>query len=661
MEHNQSNEFGIVTNRSRGNSFSSQNGSNGRLGNLLHTPSPLQFEKDDDSTGSTNSSDDENNNKISSPTNSDTEEEKELKNKSSFQTPPRKNSIPNSASSTTTTPPLQTPSTSNTLQIPTIITPPDSPSDRHPHPNEHTDNTESENKPGTILYLGSGDHSLMTDSTSNGKMIKSDTFYDIAGEEDLEKSSELPAIEMRELSIDEQKIAKEKEEAKRLNHRRLSLPWTTHIYEISKDYGLSLIVALIGCILCILAAWAFSAPSWIKRNNGTVNYFYTESVTILTSVFFISGLALFTLVQFISVFGIKRMVQTKFYLWVVGVIGLFLVIPWGMQAGREPFWFWIGDVILLLIGYTGLCFVMGYVGKQYQTDSQRRMNGLAFLGTELLVSATALAYGMFMIQLYSGFSEINKVVWRLIIHPIYFEILMMIPVRMLVTRQMEKKGVSIMHSLAVVHAQAHISTLGRMMISTINDVEFTVVSVLLLNIGKLVFRSSVQIRDKAAGKVLNRVFHTDHKESKKFVRAVGLYTEMIMENTSIPASAFTMWAFYNVRGLFFFPYPSGGSFTLSDATINAVIQLGIAFVFDILTLYINEKYFKLPLERAWKKMKENWLPFFGFLLYGLTTMGMIGVIWMACKLPRFMTCNTLDVCSCKFVENCEQFIATKLS
>ncbi|GAM20701.1 hypothetical protein SAMD00019534_038760, partial [Acytostelium subglobosum LB1] len=467
------------------------------------------------------------------------------------------------------------------------------------------------------------------------------------------------AVEMRDLNVDQQKKNLEIMEANDTNKRRLGLSLGSHLFELIKDYGKMSLVVLVTMILGIVIIFSFSNETWIRRNQGTINYFDKTDVTILTSVFFVTGLAAFTGIQFLSVYGLKRMIETKFYLFLLADILLFIAVPWGMWAGDQDYWYWMGDVLLLLVGFVSLSFVMGYLGKPYQTTKERLKNGLAFLGIEVLVAVSALLYGMFIYLVYSNFSNIAKVAWRLIVHSIYFEVGMMIPVRLLVTKQMEKKGVSIMHSLAVVHAQAHISTLGRMMISTINDTTLTVISVLLLNIGKMVFRSTVQVRDKYASKVLEKVAGTEHIESKKFVRAVGLFTEMIMENASIPTSAFTLWVFRNYQGLFYMPFPDK-SFGIVDIVINVAIQLGIAIPFDIVTLLINERYFGMPLERAWKKMREKWLPFFGFLVYGIITMGMLGVIWMACRLPRFVMCQSKDVCSCMFVSNCEEFIKSNL-
>ncbi|KAF2077512.1 hypothetical protein CYY_001211 [Polysphondylium violaceum] len=633
----------------------------------IHGPSPLQFtstniQKDSESDDSSSSSSSSDSSSLDIEVADDAARERENNNIIVDQTVKIEKEFPISASTPitpTTTPNSSTNNVAHNLNNSNVTNKSKKSQERledavstHNTSNSHINATHSIRNFIHSLYNSTDEE----ESDSDGFDDEMDEIEDKKDSETNEKVG----IEMRELS-GEKNPHESKKYLREFDGRRLKLPLLLHLLEICKDYSLSLFVALIGTIICIILSYAYSSPEWLKRSNGTTDYFHHTDYAMLVSTFFVGGLAIFTLIQFISVYGIKRMVETKFYLWVIGVIGLFMLVPWSFFAGDVTYWYWLGDVILLIIGYTGLCFVMGYVGKSYQTHKERLSNGFAFLGTEILVSATALMYGMFMIQLYIGFSNIAKIAWRLVIHPIYFEVLMMIPVRLLVTKQMEKKGANIMHSLAVVHAQAHISTLGRMMISTINEIEFTVVSVILLNIGKLVFRSSVQLRDKAANRVLKKVMGKENQESKRFVRAVGLYTEMIMENASIPASAFTMWTFYNIRGLFFFPYPDSGEFTLADATINVAIQLGIAFVFDILTLLINERYFHLPLDRAWKRMKEKWLPFFGFLLYGLISMGSIGIIYMACRVPRFLTCDTQDVCSCKFVKDCDDFIATQLT
>eukprot|EP01133_Synstelium_polycarpum_P012502 gene12502-14675_t len=468
-------------------------------------------------------------------------------------------------------------------------------------------------------------------------------------------ANELGHVEFRELSVDKATADKAKVEAKKINNRRRALHPVRHLLELIYEYGKVSIVALVASIACMVLAYGYSSMNWVIPNNGTVDYYNKKSVAVLTSTFFIFGLAIFTSIQFFSVYGAKRFMETKFYLWALGACVLYTAIPWGM--------FWLGDVLLLVVGFTGLSFVMGYIGKPYQTTQERRKNGFSFLFVELLVSASALVYGMFFLMMYSNFSNIGRIAWRLVIHPIYFEVCMMIPVRLLVTKQMEKRGVNILHTLGVVHAQAHISTLGRMMISTINQVDTTIWSVVLLNVGKLVFRSSVQVRDRMASKVLSKFIKHEHQESKKFVRAVSLYSEMIMENASIPASCFAMWCFYNAQAVFFFPYPDGehGSWTLGDAALNAFIQIIIAVFFDILTLWINERYFSLPLERAWKKMREQWLQFFGFMIFGVAVMGLGGCVWMAARYPRFVQCHSLDVCSCNFASDCQAFIATRIN
>jgi hypothetical protein len=50
------------------------------------------------------------------------------------------------------------------------------------------------------------------------------------------------------------------------------------------------------------------------------------------------------------------------------------------------------------------------------------INGITFTVVEVLVSAVALAYGMFLVMVYSKLSDPLKMFWRLIVHPVYFEV-----------------------------------------------------------------------------------------------------------------------------------------------------------------------------------------------------------------------------------------------
>lgn len=45
-----------------------------------------------------------------------------------------------------------------------------------------------------------------------------------------------------------------------------------------------------------------------------------------------------------------------------------------------------------------------------------------------------------------------------------------------------------------------------------------------------------------------------------------------------------------------------------------------------MTLYVAQKYLQLPIMETWHAMWRKKVKFFGFLLYGLVTMGLIGVL-----------------------------------
>ena len=88
---------------------------------------------------------------------------------------------------------------------------------------------------------------------------------------------------------------------------------------------------------------------------------------------------------------------------------------------------------------------------------------------------------------------------------------MTMPIHYLVSLKMKNADVNVLYTLSVVHAQSrifvllylagnfvdiylYISTLGRMMFSTLDQISLAVISIVLLNVGKFFFRLSAPQR-----------------------------------------------------------------------------------------------------------------------------------------------------------------------
>jgi hypothetical protein len=204
-----------------------------------------------------------------------------------------------------------------------------------------------------------------------------------------------------------------------------------------------------------------------------------------------------------------------------------------------------------------------------------------------------------------------------------------------------------MDTISGVHAQAHISTLGRLQLSTFSDLKILFATVLMINLLKIVARFSIPFRDKVVTRFMNFCSTSKkttseesftapiadrNNEDIRFIATVLMYTEMFIENSSFIIAAVTIFQFQKHRSSFMFPFPN---FELDWGTVMFVIliQWSLAIVSDMITIYFAPRV-KLPSVVVWKKIWEAKFPFLGFLIYGTLTMGVLGAVYMTAKIPR---------------------------
>jgi len=285
--------------------------------------------------------------------------------------------------------------------------------------------------------------------------------------------------------------------------------------------------------------------------------------------------------------------------------------------------------------------------------------------TELFVTVTTLIYAMFLMWYYAKFNNIGKALWRAFFHPLFSEIVILIPVRFLVHHHISSSATkNVMYCLAIVHAQSHAVIMGRLMMPAIDDLGIFTFCVFLVNIMKICVRSFSRYRDMMAYKLL-RGFVSESKmgfvdNAKNLTHAVEIQMDVMSEVAGTVLAGVTLILLNDQRGVFMFPFPMEG-ITVTTAVECVVIQLVIGAVFDYSALYIAEKKNKVPILDSWKMMWINRHTFFGFFAYGLFTMGLIGSMWMGFMVPRITHCPTQNVCSCSWmpsVGGCANFIAT---
>eukprot|EP01116_Phalansterium_solitarium_P015491 TRINITY_DN3428_c0_g1_i1.p1 TRINITY_DN3428_c0_g1~~TRINITY_DN3428_c0_g1_i1.p1 ORF type:complete len:515 (+),score=79.82 TRINITY_DN3428_c0_g1_i1:43-1587(+) len=427
-------------------------------------------------------------------------------------------------------------------------------------------------------------------------------------------------------------------------------------HQLLKDYGASMVVCSFASLLSLAVVMIFSRMEWVTNEPSGDIAFNAFNFTLLCVSLSVSGVAFFLGVEFITTFGYQRFFDRKFFGIVLASAVLYIVVLFSMTIDGFDYWWYYVDILVVVPVYCVGAFFMGFLGSASDNVSrfQQFTTGIWYMMIEVCVSAAALIYGMALIPIYLTLSPIHQAVWRVTLHSFYFEVFMMIPVRWLVSRQL--KSLSVLKSLPVVHAQAHISSIGRMMLAGFSDLWIAAITIVLVNVGKLLFRMTSPWRDSLFNKMFSRKVFSSEKEAeddqafKQFVRAISLHVDIIMETSCVVTGGVCLYLFLPHAEFFMLPFPNNGvPLTITLAVSSICIQLVVGAIFDCAALYCGARYLKMPVSETFEQMKAHSGPFFGFLIYGVATMGTMTTLFMACRVPRPMFCASNDICSCNFL------------
>jgi len=457
----------------------------------------------------------------------------------------------------------------------------------------------------------------------------------------------------------------EDEDSKYLNSR---LP-VFQIFRCNfKYYLFSLLISIGGAVLCILSGVIMASVNWVTA-EGIVYWLNTRQITLFFMYFCVSNAVGFVAVEFWSAWGFVRLLTERVY--IVTIIGAVVSVSafFLLYVSNFPYWYYYLDTLAIALVYVFGSCATGYLVCNRELNCREKIRaGVVFLGSELIVTGTTMIYGMFILAYYGMMSTVVKLAWRLTVHPIFFEFLVMVPARVIVKKKVSLRT-SILSTLLIVHGHSHVYSLGRIMLANINVMALNVGATVALNIGKLVLRLSLNYRDeclaKAASVLKNAVFHnspssdtqppltTQECEDKAMIRAIGIISECIFENIAILSSPVLLYVFQTQKYFFSFPYE--GLFTLEYAIMTISIQLSIGVVFDVFSIVLIESKCDLPIGHVWTLLLKEKIRYFGFLIYVMLSMGLTAVLYMTAQVPRFFFCtDPYNVCSCSTNVYCSQ-------
>jgi hypothetical protein len=84
---------------------------------------------------------------------------------------------------------------------------------------------------------------------------------------------------------------------------------------------------------------------------------------------------------------------------------------------------------------------------------KRQLEGLEGMLSEMFVTVLAMSYGVILLPIYKHLSDEHKIIWRLTLHPFYWEIMMKALSRKILLRKAGER-LNVLHSLLMVHSKS---------------------------------------------------------------------------------------------------------------------------------------------------------------------------------------------------------------
>lgn len=140
-----------------------------------------------------------------------------------------------------------------------------------------------------------------------------------------------------------------------------------------------------------------------------------------------------------------------------------------------PYWFYYFDFVGAGVSYFICVYVSGYFSPQLEKDRQylipfldldfegederwfkkrRKLEGLEGTISEMFVTGLAIAYGVILMPIYRHLDDTYKIIWRLTVHPLYWEIVVKALSRQILLKKAGEK-LNVLHSLLMVHGIYH--------------------------------------------------------------------------------------------------------------------------------------------------------------------------------------------------------------
>ena len=241
-----------------------------------------------------------------------------------------------------------------------------------------------------------------------------------------------------------------------------------------------------------------------------------------------------------------------------------------------------------------------FIGFEIARLQKAKVYRWAFPTPQIVLVVLAFVYFTVLPPIWVSVSPVMRAVLRLVVHPIVFEI------AMIVGRICIRKYPSIRNErvlFPVISIQLLNSLYGRFLLVTMGSLTATIITTILLSAQELLFRFTVPHRDYLIYRMLRKAV-PDIREILRTERSVQvrsrlILAEIFLENASI---------FISVAFIAF------GTITLErsedlDAiglVVSTLVQLASEISVDYICVHVELLYFRLPIISVWRERYDKY-------------------------------------------------------
>lgn len=438
-------------------------------------------------------------------------------------------------------------------------------------------------------------------------------------------------------------------------------PENSSLFEILKLYFdiifKSFMVSIVPVIFCVVVSFL----PFTNDIDNYKNYFSVPAITALLCLAMVSFGPFYITYYAYMISGILPIKYPLRYILHVFFHICFWPIFFSILVYYQIFvWYYYVDFT-----FFALCFLPLSVHAAYDIIYNGNLyNTIKFAIAEFCVTVSALMYTFILFPIFLESSNVIKIIWRLTLHPIWFEMTILLPERVMTIGNLSianNNDKFYSSFIPVMHSIFHNITLGRMLLYSVNDIYMCLLLTMLTNLIEIILRLSILKRDDFFKKfiglsIFKKCFDTKSEEQSGEQREKNhqdeldrhgaiIIMELLLEIVSIFISPIIMICFMKYKYMFNF---NGGSTetSLTIIFINFALQFIFEIPTDLLCMIFEIRNHKIELYQIWNKIGNK--KTFIFAIYGMCTMGILGMLYLSLRLPRLIFCSSQDILDCTY-------------